>query len=285
MARWCEELIDPKRYGRNLDSVDVILASANLLWPADDGETRGEETPLSVALVNLKPSELSRAGMAMQAAAIMEGRVVVQSLSTDHWVEDLVGLAVTSEVRYLDWVVAAPGETTGDLVQIKHEPGIGQAGLAGICVVVTDRPDLVDAEKFDLVVTERSDVELVAGKIFRMFSTLTASYTMTCLDSSEIRDTLGVGQDIHLVSVYWDDSTQTLVFPSLSLKSRLVQARGVFWAGDFSLTDPDRSCYAKILKAIRQNCPNADITMNVSVGQRADALRWPLRAVDLLCVV
>ena len=285
MARWCEELMDPKRYGKNLANADVILASANLLWPANDGEARGEEIPMSVALVDLKPSELSRAEMAMQAAAFMEGEVVIQSLKIKNWMEDLVGLAVSSKVSYLDWVVAAPGDTIGDLVQIKHVPGIGQAGLAGFCVVVTDRPELVDAGKFDLVVTAISDVGLTAGKIFRMLSTLTASYTVNCLDSAEIAETLNLGQDIQLITVYWDDSTQTLIFPSLSAKSRLAQARGVFWAGDFSLTDPDQSCYSKILKAIRQNCPDAEITFGVSGGQRADGLRWPLRAVDLLCAV
>ena len=282
MSRWCEELTDPKRYGRNLANADVILASANLLWPANAGEIRGEETSMSVALVDLEPSELSRAGMAMQAAAFMEGRVVIQSLTAGHWVDDLVVLAVTSEVSYLDWVVAASGDTIADLVQIKHVPGVGQSGLAGICVVVTDRPGLVDAGKFDLVVTENSDVGLVAGKVFRMLCTLTASCTITCLDSVEIADTLNRGQDIQLVSVYWDDFTQALIFPSLSVKSRLAQARGAFWAGDFSLTDPDRSCWSKIQKAIRQSCPNANVMLSVSAGQRADGLRWPHRAIDLL---
>ena len=285
MARSCEELMDPKRYGQNLDNADVIFASANLLWPTNAGEVRGEETPMSVAFVDLKPSELSRAGMAMQAAAFMEGKVVIQSLNTKHWMDELVGLAVTSGVSYMDWVVAAPEDSIADLAQIKHVPGIGQPGLAGFCVAVTDRPDLVDAGKFDMVVTENSDVSRVAGQVFRMLSTLTASYTITCLDPSDIAGTLNVGPDIQLVSVYWDDSTQSLIFPSPGVRSRLAQARGVFWAGDFSLTDSDRSCYKKILKAIRQNCPDAEVTFGISVGQRVDGLRWPLRAVDLLYAV
>lgn len=285
MARSCEELLDPKRYGQNLDNADVIFASANLLWPTDAGEVRGEETPMSVAFVDLKPSALSRAGMAMQAAAFMEGKVVIQSLNTKHWMDKLVGLAVTSGVSYMDWVVAAPEDSIADLAQIKHVPGIGQPGLAGFCVAVTDRPDLVDAGKFDMVVTEIDDVSRVAGQVFRMLSTLTASYTITCLDPIDIAGTLNVGSDIQLVSVYWDDSTQSLIFPSPGLRSRLAQARGVFWAGDFSLSDPDRSCYKKILKAIRQNCPDAEVTYDISMEQRVDGLRWPLRAVDLLYAV
>ena len=286
MSRSCEELLDPARYGQNLANADVILVNARLLWPTNASEETGEETPMSVALVDLKPSEVSRARMAMQEAAFMEGKVMIQSLETSHWADELVGLAAASELSYLDWVVAVPKDAVPDLVQLKHVPGVGQSGLAGICIAVTDRPDLVDAEKFDLVVTEASNVSLVAGQVFRMLSTLTASYTLTCLDSVDIAYTLNLGQDIQLVTTYWNDSAQALIFPSPSVKNRLAQARGIFWAGDISIDDPDPTCYMKIYKAIRQSCPDvAEVIFGVSVGQRADALRGPLRAVDLLCSI
>lgn len=286
MARDCKELLNPVRYGRNEPAVDVILASARLLWPTSSIKDRGEETMISVALVELKSSEVSRARMAMQGAAFMEGNVMIRSLETSNWANEIVRLAATKEIDYLDWVVAVPKDAIPDLVQLKHLPGVGQPGLAGTCIAVTDRPDLIDAKKFDLVVTEINDVNWVAGQVFRMLSTVTASFTITCLDSNDIAEVLNIGQHVQLVTVFWDDSAQALVFPNPNVKSCVARARGVFWAGDRSIDDSDPYCYNKIRMAIKQICPDAEsVIYGKSVGQRADSFREPLHAVHVLCSI
>lgn len=284
MARSCEELIQPDRYGVETPVPIVLLAHVKLLWPPSSGEAIGEETPISVGLVDLRPTSTSRAFVAMQQAALMEGEVTVSSLQSHNWAADFADIARNRSDELVHWVLVAPSAAIQDLAQLVDAMGGEKIRERGGLILVTDRPDLVDATKFDVVVSaDSSTVHLVAARVFRMINVLTAGTTLACVDFSDVAVALSQGQRVKLVTAYWDDKAQALLVPDASDKSSLVEARGLFWADHLPHQTTSLSRTFKIVGALKAICADdVFVIFGIAVGQRADAQVGPVFALDVL---
>lgn len=284
MARSCEELIQPDRYGVEASVPMVLLAHVKLLWPPGSGEEIGEETPISVGLVDLRPTSTSRAFVAMQQSALMEGEVTISSLQSHNWADDFAAIARNRSVDSVHWVLVVPSAAIQDLAQLVDAMDGGQMRQGGSLTLVTDRPDLVDATKFDVVVSADSGMaHLVAARVFRMINVLTASTTLACVDFPDVAVALSQGQRVKLVTAYWDDKAQALLVPDASDKSSLVEARGLFWADHLPHQTTSLIRSIKIVGALRAICPDdVFVIFGIASGQRADAQIGPVFALDVL---
>lgn len=283
MARACDELLMPARYPADAAGPEMLWTHTKLRWYSSD-EPTGEETSIAVALIELNPTPQSLARIAMDAANLMEGVVEQRRLPPGTWTEAFTAVTKAAGIEHLDSVVAVNGASAEDLQIFDHIPGIGLPGMPGTCFAITDRPDLLDASKFDVVVTAETGVSEVALRVFRLLSTLTASTTSSCLDSFEVAEVLSLGNRVVMVTVYWNEISKSLFFPSTVDMETLTSARGGFWTDHVFVTATQRVSSIKVANSIRALfSENADVRYDIALRQRADTGEWPLRPINILC--
>jgi hypothetical protein len=215
----------------------------------------------------------------------LEGSVNTHVLSTEDWAGQVASLTRATGATFLDWVVAVPAAKIDLLSELEHKPGIGQEGLAGVCVAVTDAAETVDAHMFDAVITARGDVSAQAERVFRMLSSMSASYTITCVDGIDIVEILRCGHVAKLVDAFWSNEGG-LCFPSPTDQMLFEQARGVVIVVHLSSDDPDPGFWKRIAAAVqKRKRDEAVMIIHAAVGQRADASSGPNRHIDMICSV
>lgn len=285
MGRKCDELLQACRYSKPA-GVDFLLAQGNLLWPAMDDETRGHETQLAVGLLDMSQTAVARARLAMQGASFLEGRVSNHTLRVDSWAHEAIRITQAAGAQYLDWVIAVAAEHAGLLEGLQHTPGVGHQNLAGICMAVTNKPELIDGSRFDAVITARTCVSTEAAKVFSILSSLSASETLSCIDGHDLAAVLSFGTRTQLVDAFWDRQSSQLRFASAGEEEQLEQAKGAVLVLHVSEDDPDKHHWKKIVTAVRRKMSaDSNFEHNVTINQRLDTQAGCYRHLDLICSV
>lgn len=138
---------------------------------------------------------------------------------------------------------------------------------------------------FDAVITARGDVSAQAERVFRMLSSMTASHTITCMDSIDFVEMLRCGSVAKLVDVFWS-ADGGLCFPSPVDQALLEHARGVALVIHLSSDEADPGFWKRIADAVRERMPDeASIICHAVVGQRADASVGPTCQLEMICSV
>ncbi len=104
MARSCTELLEPLRYA--LGAPNFLFAQAQLAFP---GEPPGESHLVACGLLDLTGTTNAAASVALQEAALIEGKTSRHLLTTPKALHDAHQLAATARAMTFNCVVAIGG--------------------------------------------------------------------------------------------------------------------------------------------------------------------------------
>ena len=275
------ETLCPHRYAASPGTGVLTIHTRLLLTSATDGPE--EAVQLTLVVVDMFDTERSRGALAMEAAAWLEGQVMIHRVGQEVSLHAIAKQCRSDGGEYLLVVVWVPLERLPLLNFGDYVPGVGLPGLPTGCIVVTDKPGAVPHSSVDILVGTRLDPIADAVRVTRMASSLHASKTLTCADIFDFSHALSKGSHAVCVDAFWCESTPDgLLFGSPADAALVTGAAGAVMTLHVPQSRKSQA-HKHALRAL-QSCvrSDADLICHVATGQRVDQLDAPVRPLDLL---